>query len=421
MQRRLNKMAEDRKAKYKAMAEDPWPDSMEMIFGGQRLIYEKVTWKIGETIKGLRYGDNPGMPSALYRLVNGNLAFGDVQTIKPGKYLVSDAELLQSGKHPGKTNLTDVDNALNILRWLDPGESAAVIVKHGNPCGVAAGSDLADAYRKADLADRIAAFGGGIALNQPMDMDTARAIADNYAEIVAAPEFEEGTMGILEKRKNLRVMRVRGMEDLIEYRNWRVPEFKSLIDGGLVVQLSQEIQTRSTADFVPASTVYKGDNYVSEVTATQAQLEDVLFALQVEIGVMSNSVLFVKDKATVAIGAGGQDRVGIVVQAAEKAYRNTAETIAWTRFGKKVDELQHNQARRIQEEVAAMQGGLAGSASYSDAFYPFRDGVDAGLDKGVAIVGQPGGSDKDYEAIQACNEAKKPMVFTKSGERLFKH
>ena len=414
-------MGEDRKAKYKAMAEDPWPDSMEMIFGGQRLVYEKVTWKIGETIKGLRYGDNPKMPAALYRLTNGNLAFGDVQTIQPGKYLVSDAELLQSGKHPGKTNLTDVDNALNIMRWLNPAEPAAVIVKHGNPCGVAAGSDLADAYRRADLADRIAAFGGGIALNQPMDMDTARAIADNYAEIVAAPEFEEGTMGILEKRKNLRVMRVRGMEDLINYRDWRVPEFKSLIDGGIVVQLSQEIQTRSTADFVPASTEYKGDNYVSEVTATQAQLEDVLFALQVEIGVMSNSVLFVKDKATVAIGAGGQDRVGIVVQAAEKAYRNTAEAMAWVRYGKKIDELQHNQARRIQEEVAAMQGGLNGSASYSDAFYPFRDGVDAGLDKGVAIVGQPGGSERDFESIIACNEAKVPMVFTKSGERLFKH
>jgi len=414
-------MGEDRKAKYRAMAEDPWPDSMEMIFGGQRLVYGKVTWKIGEEVKGLRYGDNPKMPAVVYRLVNGNLTFGDVQTIQPGKYLVADAELLQSGKHPGKTNITDIDNALNILRWLDPAEPAAVIVKHSNPCGVAAGSDLADAYRRADLADRIAAFGGGIALNQPMDTDTARAIADNYAEIVAAPEFEEGAMGILQKRKNLRVMRISGMEDLIDYRNRRVPEFKSLIDGGIVVQLSQEIQTQSTEDFVPASTKYKGKTYVSEVAATQAQLEDVLFAFRVEIGVMSNSVLFVKDKATVGIGTGGQDRVGIVVQAANKAYRNTAEAMSWVRYGKKMDELQHNQARRIQEEVAAMQGGLNGSASYSDAFYPFRDGVDENLDKGVGTVGQPGGSERDFEAIQACNEAKKPMVFTESGERNFKH
>ena len=129
----------------------------------QTLVYEKATWVIDGVEKGLRYGENPGQEAALYKLVNGNLALGQVKTIQPGRYLASDAELLQSGKHPGKTNITDADNALNILRYLTD-RPAAVIVKHNNPCGVARSETLAEAYRKANMADRVAAFGGRIAL-----------------------------------------------------------------------------------------------------------------------------------------------------------------------------------------------------------------------------------------------------------------
>jgi hypothetical protein len=118
--------------------------------------------------KGLRYGENPGQEAALYKLVNGNLVLGDTETIQPGRYLVSDIELLQSGKHPGKTNLTDADNALNILRYFTD-RPTAIIVKHNNPCGVARADSLVDAYLKANLADRVAAFGGCIAVNRPVD------------------------------------------------------------------------------------------------------------------------------------------------------------------------------------------------------------------------------------------------------------
>ena len=180
-------MAEDLKKMYRTIMEDHFPGQMEISFvdGDQRqtLFYEKVVWTIDQVQKGLRYGENPGQEAALYKLVNGNLTLGDAQTIQPGQYLVSDIELLQSGKHPGKTNLTDADNALNIIRYFS-GTPTAVIVKHNNPCGAAQADSLTDAYIKANLADRVAAFGGCIALNQSVDKATAEAIVQQYAEVV---------------------------------------------------------------------------------------------------------------------------------------------------------------------------------------------------------------------------------------------
>ncbi len=162
-------MAEDLKKMYRTIMDDHFPPNMEISFVDrdrrQTLFYEKVTWIIDDVQKGLRYGENPGQEAALYRLVNGNLVLGETETIQPGRYLASDIELLQSGKHPGKTNLTDADNALNILRYFTD-RPTAVIVKHNNPCGVAQAETLAEAYVKANLADRVAAFGGCIAVNR---------------------------------------------------------------------------------------------------------------------------------------------------------------------------------------------------------------------------------------------------------------
>jgi len=133
-------MANDIKQMYKTIMDDHFPPRMEISFvddkNRQTLFYEKVDWVIENVRKGLRYGENPGQEAALYRLVNGNLILGETQSIAPGRHLVSDAELLQSGKHPGKTNLTDADNALNILRYLTE-KPAVIIVKHNNPCGAA--------------------------------------------------------------------------------------------------------------------------------------------------------------------------------------------------------------------------------------------------------------------------------------------
>lgn len=197
-------MSTDLKKMYKTIMDDHFTPAMEISFvdgdSRQTLFYEKVSWIIDGVQKGLRYGENPGQEAALYRLVNGNLALGDAKTIVPGKHLVSDIELLQSGKHPGKTNLTDADNSLNILRYFTD-TPCAVIVKHNNPCGAARANSLEQAYAKAYMADRVAAFGGCIALNKAVDKATAEGIADQYAEVVVAPEFEDGVIEILGRRK----------------------------------------------------------------------------------------------------------------------------------------------------------------------------------------------------------------------------
>jgi len=416
-------VADDLKKAYRTIMEDHFPERLEVSFvddgGRQTLFYEKVSWVIDQTRQGLRYGENPGQEAALYKLINGNLTIGEVKTIAPGQTLVSDAELLQFGKHPGKINLTDADNALNILRYLTE-RHAAAIMKHNNPSGVAVADALVDAYLKADLADHVAAFGGCIALNRPVDADTARAISERYAEVVVAPEFEEGAVGILARRKNLRIMRIDNMKRLAEFAAARFVDFKSLIDGSLIAQLSFQPRTRTRADLLPAETEYKGKSYKVDRAPTDREYDDLLFGWLVEAGVTSNSVLYVKDGVTVGIGTGEQDRVGVAEIARDKAYRKLADRYAFERHGKLLVELENeDEQRAIREEVAEQRGGLRGAAMVSDAFFPFRDGVEVGLREGVTAVIQPGGSLNDYQAIEACNEFGATMVFT--GQRSFRH
>ncbi len=416
-------MVEDLKKAYRTLVREAFPERLEIAFsdGGDRqvLVYEKVTWEIGGERKGLRYGENPGQPAALYRPINGNLVLGDVVTVQPGTWLVSDAEILQSGKHPGKINLTDADNALNILRYLHDAPTAA-IMKHNNPSGVAQAETLEEAYLRADLADRIAAFGGCVALNRSVDRATAEAIASRYAEVVVAPEFEEGVLGIFAAKKNLRVLRIRNMERLQEFVGLACLDFKSLIDGGLVVQTSYVPRVRSREDLVPAACTYKGKEYRVEREPTEAEYRDLLFGWWVELGITSNSVIYVKDRVTVGIGTGEQDRVGVAEIARDKAYRKMADRICFQERGVPLYELKDEAARReIEERVREARGGLRGAVMVSDAFFPFRDGVEVGLREGVTAVIQPGGSERDFESIEACNEYGAAMVFT--GQRCFKH
>ncbi len=413
----------DLKAAYRTILGDHFPDTLEVSFGKgrerQTLVYRKVTWRLGGEEKGLRYGENPGQEAALYRLANGNLTLGEVTAIGPGRSLVSEAELLQFGKHPGKTNLTDVDNALNILRYLS-GEPCTIIVKHNNPCGVAVGRTLPESYRKAYMADRIAAFGGAIAVNRELDRETAEAIAEQYCEVLAAPEFAPGTLEILARRKNLRLMRIGNMERLQTYVGAQVADFKSLIDGGLIVQWSYVPKTRRPEDLLPAVAVHGGREYRVARLPTEREVADLLFGWLVEAGVTSNSVLYVKDGATVGIGTGEQDRVGVAEIARDKAYRKLADRLAWERHRTPYSGLADAERRAaIDADVARARGGLAGSCMISDAFFPFRDGLDVGLREGVSAVIQPGGSERDFECIEACNEAGAAMVFT--GQRSFKH
>ena len=307
-------MAEDLKAAYKTIMDDHFPPKMEISFGEgaekQTLFYEKVSWIIDDVAKGLRYGENPGQEAALYKPVNGNLVLGDVECIQPGKYLASDVELLQSGKHPGKTNITDADNALNILRYLMD-TPCAVVMKHNNPCGAAKGATLAEAYDRANMADRLAAFGGAIGLNRECDKETADLIVENYAEVVVAPEFAEGVLDIFATKKNLRVIRIGNMQKLQEYDGARFVDFKSLIDGGIVAQWSFTPKTRKKEDMILAQASYKGQDYKVNREPTDKEYEDLLFGWMVEAGVTSNSVLYVKEGVTVGIGTGEQDRVGL--------------------------------------------------------------------------------------------------------------
>ncbi|MBN1260000.1 MAG: IMP cyclohydrolase [Anaerolineae bacterium] len=415
-------MKQDLKTSYRTVVADHFPDRMEIafVYDDRRVVqvYEKVTWDVGGERKGLRYGENPGQEAALYRLVNGNLILGAVTTIAPGRYLVSDAELLQLGKHPGKINLTDADNALNILRFL-PDRPSAAVMKHNNPSGVAMGRTLVEAYVKADLADHIAAFGGCVALNRPVDRATAEAIAARYAEVVVAPEFEEGTVAILAARKNLRVMRIANLGRLQTFQHERFVDFKSLIDGAVIAQLSYVPRTRTAENLIPAEATHKGERVRIARLPTPAEVDDLLFGWWVEAGVTSNSVLYVKEGVTVGIGAGEQDRVGVAEIARNKAHRNMAERLAYQQRGAAYRDLDEAARLEIDAMVSEARGGLRGAVMVSDAFFPFRDGVEVGLREGVTAVIQPGGSLRDYEVIEACNAYGAAMVFT--GQRSFKH
>ncbi len=430
-------MGDELKKMYRTVMDDHFPSEMRISFGDQTLTYRKRSWKIpdssGQLIeKGLRYGENPGQEAALYELVNGNLEIGGCRFIAPESGMVSaisEADMIQSGKHPGKTNLTDVDNALNIMKYLISGP-AAVIVKHNNPCGVAYGATLVDAYQKADMADRIAAFGGCALFNRPMDRATAERVSENYLEVVAAPDFEEGSVDVLAKRANLRILRVPRMDRLSEYAHQRFVDFKSLIDGGIIVQQSPLNRIQSAQDFTLAASQLNGKTYAIERRPTEEEFADMLFGWQVEQGVTSNSVIYVKNGVTVGIGTGEQDRVGVAEIAIYKAYTKYADAVCFERHGVSYKELELMAEKgekdrgligKIDQETREAKGGLVGATMVSDAFFPFRDGVDVAIRQGIRAIVQPGGSLRDFEVIEACNEARPQVTMVFTGQRAFKH
>lgn len=427
----------DIKAMYRTVMADHFPPEMTISFGDQKLIYRKRTWKLpdskGEVIEmGLRYGENPGQEAALYELVGGNLTLGACHFLEAGWGLTSaidEAAMLQAGKHPGKTNLTDVDNGLNIIKFLQQ-KPAAVILKHNNPCGAAWADSLAAAYDKANMADRIAAFGGAAVFNRPLDKATAELVSQNYLEVVAAPDFEAGTLDILKKAKDLRIIRIARFDRLQHLVHNRYVEFKTLSDGGLIVQQSPLNAILKKEDFKPALATYQGQEYRCRREPTEREYEDLLFGWWVEQGVTSNSVLYVKDGVTVGIGTGEQDRVGVAEIAIFKAYTKYADALCFKQFGMpyKNLELEILQAKRdaadkVEIDLATRDahGGLMGSVMISDAFFPFRDGVDVGIREGVSAIAHAGGSVRDYEVIEACNEAEPAVAMVFTGQRCFKH
>jgi phosphoribosylaminoimidazolecarboxamide formyltransferase/IMP cyclohydrolase len=430
-------MSSELKKMYTNILGDSFPNSMTISFGGHELVYRKKTWNITlddgtSEERGVRYGENPDQEAALFELIGGNLTLGDCKFIEPGNGLVSAItveDMLQVGKHPGKINLTDVDNGLNIIKYLVD-KPAAIILKHNNPCGAAIGDTLAQAYDKANRTDRIAAFGGALIMSKAVDKETATLMAQNYLEIVCAPDFEDGTLEILAKSKNLRVIRMDGINRLADFEKFRFVDFKSLIDGGIIVQQSAVNSIRSADDLKPAVTTFKGKEYKCERQPTQREIDDMIFGWAIEHGVTSNSVIYVKDGCTTGIGTGEQDRVGVAEIAVHKAYIKYADITCFDKFGIPYADMaleieQGKRDKADQEEIDAKvkedRAGLPGSVMISDAFFPFRDGADVGIREGISAILQAGGSMRDYASIEACNEADPQVAMMFTGQRSFKH
>ena len=427
----------DLKKMYSTILGDHFPLEMTISFGDQKLIYRKRTWEIMQEDgsideRGIRYGENPDQEAALHELVNGNLAFGECSFINPGNGLVSSIaveDMLQVGKHPGKINLTDIDNGLNILKYLVD-RPAAVILKHNNPCGAAYGKTLAQAFDRANRCDRIAAFGGAVVMSRPCDRETAKLLAENYLEVVCAPEFEEGSLAILQQRKNLRVIKIARIDRLAQFEKHRFVDFKSLIDGGIIAQQSAVNSIRSMGDLKPAVSTWQNEAYECQRQPTKREIDDMIFGWAVEHGVTSNSVLYVKDGCTVGIGTGEQDRVGVAQIAVHKAYIKYADILCYDLYNIAYADLElavsdgkraAGEKDELDQQVLADQAGLAGSVMISDAFFPFRDGADVGIKQGISAILQAGGSMRDFETINACNEAEPKVAMMFTGQRSFKH
>jgi len=311
----------------------------------------------------LRYGENPHQAAAVYQ---GGAA-------RPG---VASATQLQ-GKELSYNNLNDTDAAFELAAEFTPPDfdrPAVAIVKHANPCGVAMAGSLAEAYRRALAGDPVSAFGGIVAVNRPLDAETATEIAKLFAEVVIAPAVAPAARAILAEKKNLRLLVTGAMPDPA------APGviLKSLAGGFLV-------QTRDGGR-LDAATL----KVVSKRTPSAAEIADMLFAFRVAKHVKSNAIVYARDGATVGIGAGQMSRV------------DAARIAAW-------------KAR----EAAAGGPGAKGSVVASDAFFPFADGLLAAVEAGATAVIQPGGSVRDGEIIAAADAAGIAMVFT--GMRHFRH
>lgn len=424
------------KKAYSSVLKDDFPETMTIILGDEKLVYKKRVWNMGGEIKGLRYGENPDQPAALYRLAQGSLSIGGLSWRADKDAIVSaitEAQTLQAGKHPGKTNLTDVDNGANILQYLHE-RPACVIIKHNNPCGAAwvkpEDGGACAALERAFWSDRLAAFGGAVVFNAVVDKKCAELLAEHYFEVVAAPAYEDGVLSILARRKNLRVFELPGLGRLKELLASVWLDIKSLVDGGIIVQKSFMNRILKDADFQPARALTPDGTEVMARFPDKRELEDLRFAWAVESGVTSNSVVFARDGVTIAIGAGEQDRVGVVELAVRKAYAKYADALAFKESGLSLYELERKAAndaasaerlKDIKERTAQKKGDLPNSRMVSDGFFPFRDAVDVAIAEDVAAIAHPGGSIRDAESIIACDEAMPQVAMAFTGQRSFKH
>ncbi len=316
---------------------------------------ESIDLKL-ERVEGLRYGENPHQNAAIYR--------NPSDAIRPG---VLSAQKVQ-GKELSFNNIADADAAFECVAEFE--EPAIVIVKHMNPCGVAVGENLRDAYERAFACDTVSAFGGIIAANSELNAAVAEEIIKIFVEVVIAPSADEDALRILSVKPNVRVLLTGVMPDPGAKRT----TMRS-IAGGMLVQTSD-------------NAVFNGDvKTVTKRTPSESEMADLIFAFTVCKHVKSNAIVYAKDGATIGIGAGQMSRV-------------------------------------YSAKIAAIKAGdanlsLKGSVMASDAFFPFPDTVQTAHDAGATAVIQPGGSMKDQDSIDAADAAGMAMVFT--GIRHFRH
>ena len=306
-----------------------------------------------EKITDLRYGENPHQKAAFYENIGLN------------KGTLSKAKQLR-GKELSYNNILDLNAALELAREFD--ETAAVIIKHTNPCGVAIGNNLVSAYRKARETDPLSAFGGVIGFNKSVDEETAKEIASTFIEAVIAPDYDESALAILKEKKNIRLLKLSNFKEKTE----KEYDLRN-VSGGLLLQDKDSVTLNE-------------DNLkvVTNRQPTEKEWSAMRFAWKVAKHVKSNAIIYATENETVGIGAGQMSRVDSSKLAAMKANKP-----------------------------------IQGTAMASDAFFPFRDSVDEAAKVGVTAIIQPGGSVKDEEVIAAANEHNIAMVFT--GIRHFKH
>ena len=319
----------------------------------------------GRLIQSLRYGENPHQTAAFYRTPDR----------RPG---VATARQIQ-GKELSYNNINDTDAAYECIAEFDAARTAAcVIVKHANPCGVAEGSDLLGAYRKALACDSTSAFGGIVALNRTLDAEAARAITEIFTEVIIAPDATDEAMAIVAAKKNLRLLLAGGLPD-----PRAIGLTAKTVAGGLLVQS----RDNAVVDDMKLMVATKR-------APTQTEMRDLMFAFRVAKHVKSNTIVYAKDLATVGIGAGQMSRVDSARIAARKALDAATE-------------------------LKLPQPLTKGSVVASDAFFPFADGMLACIEAGATAVIQPGGSVRDTEVIEAADAHGIAMVFT--GVRHFRH
>ncbi|GLK54800.1 phosphoribosylaminoimidazolecarboxamide formyltransferase/IMP cyclohydrolase [Methylopila capsulata] len=319
----------------------------------------------GTLAQGLRYGENPHQQAAFYRTAES----------RPG---VATAVQLQ-GKELSYNNLNDTDAAYELAGEFDPARTAAcVIVKHANPCGVAEGASLKDAYLAALACDPVSAFGGIVALNRTLDAEAAAEIVKIFTEVIIAPDATDEAKAIVAAKKNLRLLVAGTLPD---------PRTKGLsvktIAGGFLAQ----DRDNAVVDDLELKVVTRR-------APTEAELADLRFAFRVAKHVKSNAIVYARGGATVGVGAGQMSRVDSARIAARKAVDSA-------------------------EAAGAREPLTRGAVVASDAFFPFADGLDAAIEAGATAVIQPGGSMRDAEVIARADEAGLAMVFT--GVRHFRH